>query len=324
MAGYSEEELLNLINNPPRNVIEMPYWTSEIYGTGQGIREYGFYPKWLPLYVFTDHGVSRDVSICHVELEHDAEAMFYHSKDSVEEFKKLSKIPSYCYYSPLAFYRKNHRIKQDKNAKGTLAFPQHSMASTTIDLDKYIEQLKSLPEDFQPVSICLHKDDIESGLYKKFLDAGFDLYTAGHPFDSNYGKRFYNNLKKFKYATSNSAGSYLFYAVEMDIPFFIYGEKVYFKNYTNENNEVIENYISCNKNYKKTYDMFSGISEEITPEQKEYVEKMLGMHDGISRWEMYKILYSSYFKRKRIKQDFKDAFRYFRYKFKNRIRKNGN
>lgn len=319
---YSEEELLNLINNPKGVPARITYWTSEVYGTGAGLREYGYYPNWLPLYVFTDHGVSRDVSICHVELEHDAEAMFYHSIDSVNEFKKLSKIPCYCYYSPLAFYRKNHKFEQKIDAKGTLAFPQHSLASTSIDLDKYIEQLKSLPDEFQPVGICIHRDDIESELYKKFIQAGFDLYTAGHPFDPDYSKRFYENLSDFKYATSNSAGSYLFYVVEMGIPFFIYGDEVFFNDFVNDKNEVIEKYTSCQfDQYAKTYNMFKGISKEITAEQKEYAEKMLGMHDCISRKQMAIVLYLSYLKRGNI---IKDLYRYVRKKIKSARRKNAN
>lgn len=311
MAGYTEKELLNLIQHPTPSSLPYPYWTSEVYGFGQGIREYGYYPSWLPLFIFTDHGVSRDVSICNIELEHDAEAMFYHSIDSVNEFKQKSNISCYCYYSPLAFFRKNNKIEKDKNAKGTLAFPQHSMSSTNIDLDRYIQQLKDLDREFHPVSICVHRDDIESGIYKKFLDAGFDLFTAGHPSDINYAKRFYNNLSKFKYATSNMPGSYLFYAVEMNIPFFIYGDEVFFNNFTNEKNEIIEKYTSCSfPQYKKTYELFYGIRKEITKEQKVYVEKMLGMKDCISRFEMAKILYLSYLKRGNI---WKDFFRYIKY-----------
>ena len=33
-----------------------PYWTSELYGFGKYIRQYGYYPEELPLMIFTDHG----------------------------------------------------------------------------------------------------------------------------------------------------------------------------------------------------------------------------------------------------------------------------
>lgn len=314
MSGYSEEELFNLINEPKKNPARIIYWTSEVYGTGQGIREYGYYPNWLPLYIFTDHGVSRGSLFSKAELENDSEAMFFHSTESVDEFKKCSKAPCYCYYSPMVFYRKNHGIEKDKEAKGTLVFPQHSLASTSVDVDKYIRQLKELGEEFQPVSICVHRDEIESGLYKNFLDAGFDLYTAGHPDDWDYVKRFYENLRKFKYATSNSAGSYLFYAVEMGIPFFIYGDEVYYNNYETEHDGFFEKYDPREYPlYDKLYTMFKDFPPEINTEQKEYVEKMLGMKDCISRLQMAKILYLSYLKRGNIVDD---LFRLIKYKIR--------
>lgn len=314
MGGYSEEELLNLLKNPKKRPARIPYWTSEVYGAGEGLREYGYYPEWFPLYVFTDHGVLRDSLVCQVELEHDAEAMFYHSIEGVKEFKTLSKIPCYCYYSPLVFYRKNHKIEQDKDAKGTLACPAHGIDGMTLDLDKYMQQLKDLPEEFQPVGISLHRDDIESGVYKKFLNAGFEVYTAGDPFDKDYAKRFYGNLKKFKYTTSNVPGSFLFYAVEMGIPFFIYGDEICVKNYTRENNETFEEYDPMSApQSKKTCELFRGIRTEINKDQKEYVEKMLGIRDCISRRKMAQILYLSYLKRGNI---IRDLNRYFRYKIK--------
>lgn len=298
MGGYSEEELLDLMENHSRKIARIPYWTSEVYGIGEGIREYGFYPNWLPLYIYTDHGVARSGIVGRNELENDAEAVFFHSIKDLKEFKKLSKKPAYCYCSPLAFYRKNHDIQQDKNAKGTLAFPVHGIHGTTVDIDQYIQQLKTLDKEFQPVSVCLHRDEIKSGVYRKFYDAGIDVYTAGDPNDIDYAKRFYETLSKFKYATSNQEGSYLFYAVEMGIPFFIYGEEVFFKDYVNDKNEFIERHSVCEfDEAKKVYNMFYGIRTEITPEQREYVEKRLGIHNCISRKKMARILYLSYLKR---------------------------
>ena len=53
-----------------------PYWTSEIYGFGKYIRKYGYYPSWLPLYIYTDHGVGRIDPAIH-ELESSAPALLY-------------------------------------------------------------------------------------------------------------------------------------------------------------------------------------------------------------------------------------------------------
>jgi hypothetical protein len=48
------------------------YWTSEIYGFGKWIRQYGFYPKLLPLCIYIDHGISLNEQPAKHELESDA------------------------------------------------------------------------------------------------------------------------------------------------------------------------------------------------------------------------------------------------------------
>lgn len=55
----------------------------------------------------------------------------------------------------MIFYRHLNRISQSRTAQGTLAMPFHSTQSIdkVFDTMKYIEELKSLPAEFQPVKV---------------------------------------------------------------------------------------------------------------------------------------------------------------------------
>lgn len=55
---YSEETLLKLCdpNEAKMGLARWIYWTAEVYSFGKHIRNYAYYPSFLPLYCFTDHG----------------------------------------------------------------------------------------------------------------------------------------------------------------------------------------------------------------------------------------------------------------------------
>lgn len=128
-----------------------------------------------------------------------------------------------------------------------------------------------------------------------YINNGFPVYTAGDYQDCRFVERFYNILKNFKYATSNELGSYIYYAVEMGIPFSVFGNKPRYYNVVNKDFPVGEYDFDNQKEYNKIYKLFEGFHTEITQEQKEYIIENLGLNKGISRLQMAYILYKNYF-----------------------------
>lgn len=296
-----EEELLSLCQSRPKKkfqIIPPPYWTAEIYSFGKYIREYGYLPSFLPLCIYTDHGPGGSDAPYGHELESDAPVQLFHSGQSVENWRKVSEKPCYIFYSPSVYYRRSRGIERSPDAAGTIAFPAHT--TTTIedisDIKIYIDQLLALPEEFQPVSACLHMHDINKGKHKLFQNRGIKVYTAGNSLDYRFVERFYEILRHYKYSTSNLVGSYAYYSVEMGIPFSIYGNKQKFINSGDPNitRGEWDPYVES-QTYRKSYDLFKGLFIEITPEQKEKVEFELGLQTGISRCRMALVLYTSFF-----------------------------
>lgn len=297
-----EKELLTLcqtITSNPLQIIPTPYWTAEIYGFGKYIRHYGYFPSFLPLCIFTDHGPGGEGPFKH-ELASDAPVQFYHSQRMVDKWKKVSVKPCYVLYSPFVFYRRTKNIKQSPNANGTLVYPAHStqVIEDKSDLELYIKQILSLPEEFHPLSVNLHYHDINNGQHKIFQKYKIPVYTAGNPNDYRFTERFYSILRNFKYSTSNLPMACLFYSVEMGIPHFIYGNKPVFNNKGDNNVSPGMDFDPINEweITRKIYDLFYGLHTEITPEQKEIVEIELGIRDGLSRSKMAYVLYTSFIK----------------------------
>lgn len=300
--GFSEKKLLEFCSKKSDHIFlkSAHFWTAEVYGFGKYIRKYGYYPKFLPLAIFTDHGPSyllydkplRD------ELDSYAPTMFYHSPDSVKIWRKYSKKPCFTLFSPFVFYRRSNHIVQDKDAKGTIVFPNHTVA----DMDEvsntqtYIDQLKNLPKKFQPISVCLHYHDIKIGRHKIYFKNNIPVYTAGNDYQY-FVERYYDILKKFKYASSNQATTSLYYAVEMGIPFFVYGNKSKQINKSNPNypQGQVTDY-QDSKLYQSLEKIFSGLDCAITKKKKKLTERSLGIYDGLGRIKMAYVLYSSLIK----------------------------
>ena len=140
--------------------------------------------------------------------------------------KGRSKNQTFATGGLFPMYRRFKNIQQIENPKGTIAFPAHSSKRCQVQMayDDYIKKLKELPEEFQPVDVCLHWCDIEIGVHKIFLENGIKVYTTGHCNDEDFCDNFYEILRHYKYATSNyTVNSSLFYAIEMGLNVFLYG-----------------------------------------------------------------------------------------------------
>lgn len=307
--GLTEEELIKICSNDNtvRGKCDLVYWTSEVYSNDKSYRDYGFYPSFLPLYIYSDHGIASVVS--KHEIENDAECMVVFSKEKAELYKKFSDKPCVVCIAPLVWYRHSRKIEQVKNAKGTIAFPAHSTMDVNVEFDevKYIRELKALPKEMQPVCVCLHMHDINQNRHKIYLEHGIPVYTAGNAFDVRFAERYYNIIKNFKFSTSNLIGSYSYYCTEMGIPFSLFGTQCKYFNVFDPNLPKGEfNYKDFI--YKRAEKLFTGLYKEVTSEQRQFVEEYLGVNDSISRVKFSSILYKAYLKRGNL---LKDILNYF-------------
>ncbi len=222
--------------------------------------------------------------------------MLFWNRRLHNEWIQMKDTPSYIIGSPFARYRRYMNITQNEDAKGTIAYPGHSISNikANFDLDRYCDELKALPEEFHPITISLHPTDIRKyGWDKEFQSRGFETYCAASEWRKPFYENFYNKLRQFKYATSNEVGSYLFYAVEMGTPFFLMGEEPV-KNIPTTGTHgqpPIAKHMSDLPFGRITHDLFSGKPKnEISREQRDFVLSELGMNDCLSHEDLVHLL----------------------------------
>lgn len=293
--GFSIEYLESLCadKNVKKTCKKILYWPSEVYSFGECYRKYARFPKILPLNVYSDHGIGNPQVYEH-EFVNNAFAMLVFCDEKAQAYKKLTDKPVYNITPPMILYRNIKNIKQEKNAKGTIVFPAHSIPEEEclFDVEKYVNDLNELPLDMYPICVSLHMHDINKGLHKKFIELGVPVYCAGNVFDHRYAERFYSYLKHFKYSSSNLIGSYTYYSLEMGIPFSYYGDSVKCINICNSNNPQKGEYAIEEGEAEKC---LKGINKTITEKQYDLLNKYINKNNSISRLELNKLLWKAFF-----------------------------
>lgn len=280
------------------NHINDTFEESERYGQGFIFRKFGFYPQFLPLRVVIHHGPSQwDFVEQHIFNYKNYNIGFYSDrfvnelKDN-KSFRKVFKI-----MSPFAFYRNSKKIKPSNFARGSLFFYAHSTYWTDNDtsFDELLTKFKEMPEEFQPIDICMYFVDIQKGLHEKFIEFGYNVYCAGNWYNRYFIKNFYEILTKYKYTFSNLIGSYTFYSVECGIPFSLIDLPITTSRNTDENIIKSGKSVFDHQQFKRCIKIFSGTHLKISKEQQKLVNDELGIHGGISRLRFAYILYFSFF-----------------------------
>ena len=285
-----------------RAVPKYPYW----YGMKKALYESVGLPQWWPVSCHLQHGVG----MWHAKQEPDFLAiqspyplLLVDNQAQVELCKnfdhpRLNK-PVYPIGSIFARYRKHKGITQRADAKGTLAYPSHSslLVAAQLDWESLAKTYQQLPAQYQPVTICIYFKDFLKGVHEIFLRAGFDVVMAGHMYDPLFVDTFYDILSRFKYVVSNDNGSYIYYAMEMGIPFFMHGIPAYYSVDAAEQDSYGTYYQQHHfDHYRNIYQLFTptpaaieaGIT--ITPEQQAYVDDIMGTHEALASDDIRRLI----------------------------------
>ena len=263
------------------------------YGYNKILKQYAGFPWYLPLPSHFEHGWTTLRGALKTDLVTNKPSMLVFSKRRAKAWKSESNIPVEIMSCPFILYRRMRKIEKKKDAKGTVAFASHSTYDLGVDfsIEKYCTKLKQLTDEFHPITVCLFwLDYVEvADIYRKH---GFEVVTAGPKISNSlsFVHNFYEILSNHNFATANDVGSYTFFAVELGLPFFIYGEA-----------PVSVNELGKDKNIGKTAKLTdfaigrvadklfaTGPSTKITPEQKEFVIEEIGIDDCLTPSQMKK------------------------------------
>jgi len=205
------------------------YDKSEIYSFGYLIKKYGFYPRFLPMPVLTDHSAPNFLDkLNHNEIPENRIDFLTHTHLKSSLYKSIKKGRSYIMYPPFLYANKLYSKPLSKlEARWITIFPKHQKQighdTTENEYDfnsilKFIEYLKNSFGNTY-IRVCLHCHDYQRGIHKVFEDKGVRVVTAGNSMDDNFAFNFLVILRTSKLIYGNQIGSIFLYATLFEIEY---------------------------------------------------------------------------------------------------------
>jgi hypothetical protein len=269
-------------------------WSIELYGLGHAIRELIKYPKLLPIFAFSDHGVTFWEDIPEEFESPNNKGKTYYSWNPttvrIRSFKNGLNVVGVKH--PWVTYRSRRGYEIQASATGTLYFPFHHAPGYTFSGysdEEAVSNLRSLPLEFHPIHISLHHHDLGSERHKFYMSQGFHVISAGNGTSQDFMDNFYKNAIGYKRAISQGVGSQIFFLVELGIPVQVYPIiPIVIDNQTGKHIVTDEGH----KEHERIQELFSDPPLHITREQREIVEHYLGFEFPsiqVFRVQIYKL-----------------------------------
>jgi hypothetical protein len=200
------------------------FWTWEVYALGAALRRVlnlGWGPR---LSVGSDHGINlgTEPGDSDQKLETDIHVTWslWRAKMEFHDARLVLRAQH-----PWVPYRKIKGYSLSPQARGTIVFVPHSVPGLDYEefnIEDFLATLKSLPEKFHPLTLCLQFHDASIEAVIKIAKAGYRSVTAGNSLSPSYADRFYSIIRTHQYATSPSIGSQLFYCHELGVRYFLF------------------------------------------------------------------------------------------------------
>ncbi len=276
-------------------------WTSEIYSFGKCLRYMASYPEIFPLFVQSDHGVGLEMGLYPHELNNNAKIHLTWHPGKELRYKNSTNPQALRIAHPWIFYRHAlTKVRSDAH-RGTIVFFTHHVPGVKWeghDSEEYFAQLRALPDKFQPAILCLHMHDINAGHHKELRRHGFPIVTAGNASSTNFVDRFYDLIKDYSYATSQGWGSQVAYCVEFGLPYFFVGGRPKLINVSHPDMELGEVAAQDEDHLvleRQADELFRLPVDTVTPEQRAFVESLLGLDSKITPKQISRILWREFF-----------------------------
>jgi hypothetical protein len=302
ITGMTDAELECACKVEPDNGSFWHDWTAEIYSFGKCFRYMANYPNILPLFVKSDHGVGLESGLFPHEAKGKNKVYFTWNPLKDSRYNDCQDLQVIRIQHPWIYYRKALAKTRSAKTIGTIVFFTHYAPGVKWvghDSDEYFSQLRSLPDKFQPIVLCLHMHDINAGHHKELRRHGFPMVTGGNTSSTKFVDRFYDLIKDYSYASSQDWGSQVAYCTELGLPYFFLGKRPKLMNISHAQmplGEVTHQDEFHAKMEEQALSLFRSPVDAVTPEQLAFVESLLGLDSKVTPERVAQILWREFFR----------------------------
>ena len=193
--------------------------------------------------------------------------------------KIIYPIGPYIRYADLLLREEHIAREKERLGRSLLIFPPHSNETTEVRVEDhaFFKEIEVLSERFDTVRVCLGFRDIVNGNLECFADLGYEIITAGFCWDVDFLPRLRTLIELSAMTVSTGIGSHIGYCVALGVPHWVFPRQMVFKNKSGLPPDRISDVQSWEKKgTEEVLSHFTKFDEEITPSQKEAVDRYFG------------------------------------------------
>ena len=258
--------------------------SNDFYGNATVLKQFVEFPQNYQIKAAIEHGPFLEDFVWNVDIVAPVPALLFPASARVALLRKktnkaLFAIGPMLNYAPHYLDEITLETERQRLKKNLLVFPAHSThhVNAKYDIYNYCKMLETIGKDFSTIRVCLYWKDILHGHAEAYLEHGFECVTAGHIYDPLFLSRLKSIIDLATVTTSNEIGTHIGYCILMEKPHYFYNDSVKYKS----TSEII---LKRDRQEFKGEDRelsvkFSELSEDITPSQKELIDKYWGLSD---------------------------------------------
>lgn len=219
-------------------LVTKEYGHNAFYGLADIIKRLEGFPLDKPLFGAVEHGPYYANSINEVDCSQDeiwtlSQARAHFLKEKFPE-KKIHAVGPYIQYVKGIYDEQYIKKMKAIHGKTLLVFPPHSTRSEGVIFseEKFIEEIKRVSETYRFNTVCINMywKDIETGAEKKYVDAGFQICTAGHIYDPLFLCRLRSIIEMSDMTMGCTVGTHVGYCVVLGKSHYFWGLDVAYTN----------------------------------------------------------------------------------------------
>ena len=289
----AQNNLEALFRQRPRRKRDRVYPYNDKYGFGACIRHYAGLSEQKSLHGILPHGIlpygplEQPAAAPKQELLAHIPCIFASNDRCKEAFWNAGK--RFIFPIGLASnYAAASLIDEIRDSKGSIFFRSHSTPAFTDTIDDHaiIHWLKDLPDQYKPIRISAFPHDWKRGAYKTYLDADFQLISAGNPYDPAFIWRHLHLIRSHRYTLSTGMGTHIFHATICGKPALI---KSTHHDYLAHKSEFSD-YLIAKDSFQNLCKHYFSPSEEPTAKQIQLANEYLGSRYTLPPQDLRKIL----------------------------------
>ena len=190
---------------------------NEFHGNASVLKRHAGLPQDEPLPFAVEHAIPYDLDEAY---EYDVNCglpafLAVHEKSArLYQSRGLDWVPvtGFTYHYAIDLFEQLHPGEAAPRPRcGTIVFPDKSTLLMETDFDRaaFASRLSALPQEYQPVVVCIYWRDFLRGQHEPFLSAGLPVVSCGHLRDPDFMLRLHDLCRRFRYSCANDlAGSF--------------------------------------------------------------------------------------------------------------------